>query len=86
MPLEHGVLLSFRLVNWQQGMGLGPRLIDPGGFVGILVVSPVRLVLRAVDRYHMLLGECYDCHGVMEGEDARVLDDGKLSLQHHVLR
>ena len=48
-------------------MGLGPRNIEPGDVVCILLGAQVPFVLRAVKDGYVLLGECY-CHGIMEGE------------------
>lgn len=65
-------------------MGLGPRLTKPGDLVCVLLGSQVPFILRAVGDWDVLVGECY-CHGVMEGEAVRGLDEGKVVLQEFVL-
>ena len=75
-----------RLFVTEEGhMGLGPRLTEPGDLVCVLLGSEVPFVLRAVDDYFMLVGECY-CQDVMEGEAVRGLDEGKVVLRDFVLR
>ena len=44
-------------------MGLGPRIIEPGNVVCILLGLQVPFVLRAVNESYVLLDECY-CHGI----------------------
>ncbi len=66
-------------------MGLGPRLTKPGDLVCVLLGSRVPFILRAVDDYHVLVGECY-CHGLMEGEAVQSLNAGKLVLQDFNLK
>ena len=65
-------------------MGLGPRLTRPGDLVCVLLGSQVPFVLRQVGDCSVVVGECY-CHGVMEGEAVRGLDEGKDVLQEFVL-
>ena len=70
----------------QEGhMGLGPRDIEPGDVVCILLGSQVPFVLRAANDHYMLLGECY-CHGIMEGEAVKGLDEGIVESQDIVIR
>lgn len=66
-------------------MGLGPRNIEPGDVVCILLGAQVPFVLRAVDDGYMLLGECY-CHGIMNGESVRQVDGGEAELREFVIR
>ncbi|KAK3174418.1 hypothetical protein OEA41_001664 [Lepraria neglecta] len=66
-------------------MGLGPRDMDIGDVVCVLLGSLVPFALRAVQDHHILLGECY-CHRVMEGEAVRGLDNGEIELQDFVIR
>lgn len=67
-------------------MGLGPRLIEPGDLVCVLLGSQVPFVLRRkVDHDgYVLVGECY-CHGVMNGEAVRGLDEGEVVLRDFIL-
>lgn len=67
-------------------MGLGPRLIEPGDIVCVLLGSQVPFVLRRKvdgDGY-VLVGECY-CHGIMHGETVRGLDEGEVVLRDFVV-
>lgn len=93
-PQFMGFIASFRQATMnrrffitEEGlMGLGPRLIEPGDLVCVLLGSRVPFVLRRKvdgDRY-VLVGECY-CHGVMDGEAVRGLDEGKTVLRDFVL-
>ena len=65
-------------------MGLGPRDMKIGDVVCILLGSQVPVVLRAVHDHYVLLGECY-CHGVMEREAVRGLDEGEVELRDFVI-
>ncbi len=66
-------------------MGLGPRNTKPGDFVCVLLGSRVPFILRAVDDYHVLVGECY-CHDIMGGELVQGLNTGKVVVQGFVFR
>ena len=66
-------------------MGLGPRLVEPGDFVCVLLGSQVPFVLRAGDELYEIVGECY-CHGVMEGEAVKGPDEGEVAFQEFTLR
>ena len=66
-------------------MGLGPRGIEPGDVVCVLLGSQVPFVLRAVNDDFMLLGECY-CHGIMGGEALQGFDQGEVELRDFVIR
>ena len=65
-------------------MGLGPRNIEPGDVVCILLGAQVPFVLRAVNDHYVLLGECY-CHGIMDGEAVRQADGGESVLRDIVI-
>ena len=65
-------------------MGLGPRDMEPGDVVCILLGAQVPFVLRAVNNHYVLLGECY-CHGIMEGEALRQADGGEAVLRDLVI-
>lgn len=93
-PQFMGFIASFRqatmnrrfFVTEEGRMGLGPRLIVPGDLVCVLLGSQVPFVLRRKvdgDGY-VLVGECY-CHGVMDGETVRGLDEGEVALRDFVL-
>ena len=71
-------------VTYEGHMGLGPRLTNRGDLVCVLLGSQVPFVLRQVGDCFVLVGECY-CHGVMEGEAVRGLDEGKDVLREFVL-
>ena len=66
-------------------MGLGPRNIEPGDVVCILVGAQVPFVLRASNDGYALLGECY-CHGIMYGEAVRQADGREAVLRDLVIR
>ena len=67
-------------------MGLGPRLIEPGDLICVLLGSQVPFVLRRlVDECYVLVGKCY-CHGVMDGEAVKGLDLGEAVFRDFVLR
>ncbi|KAF7504440.1 hypothetical protein GJ744_002244 [Endocarpon pusillum] len=59
-----------RLFSTQRGfLGLGPQILESGDVVCIFPDTPVPLVLRPVDDYFLLVGECY-VDGIMDGEEA----------------
>ena len=65
-------------------MGLGPRNMEPGDVVCILLGAQVPFVLRAMNNHYALLGECY-CHGIMDGEALRQADGGEAVLRDLVI-
>ena len=66
-------------------LGLGPRLIEPGDLVCVLLGSEVPFVLRKAGDCYVLVGECY-YHGFMEGRAVEGLEEGRVVLQDFVLK
>ena len=66
-------------------MGLGPRDMEPGDVVCVLLGAQVPFVLRAVNNHYAFLGDCY-CHGIMDGEAVREVDSGEAVLRDIVIR
>jgi len=60
--------------------GLGPKLLMEGDLCCVLFGAKVPFVLRKVDNYYILVGECY-IHGIMRGEAIDMWRNGKLQVQ-----
>ena len=61
-------------------MGMGSRAIDKDDFVCVFPGCNVPFILRKIDGYYVLKGECF-VFGLMDGEAISALDDGAAELE-----
>jgi hypothetical protein len=61
-------------------MGFGPQDIEGGDTICVFLRCDVPLILRRVDEYYVLQGECFVL-GLMDGEAMDALDKGMVSLE-----
>jgi hypothetical protein len=72
-----GVLAQRRFMVTKSGyMGLVPILTEVGDVICVLFGCDTPLVLRPVNDYYILIGECY-VYGLMDGELVDCLQDGR---------
>jgi hypothetical protein len=82
--LEHAIRSassSRKLVKTSRGyIGLAPLTTRPGDLVCILLGHRLPVILRAVDKYYLFIGECY-VHGIMYGKPMELLESGTLQAK-----
>jgi hypothetical protein len=66
-------------------IGLGPALVQPGDIVVILFGGCTPFVLRPVDNYYLLIGECY-IHSQMDGAAVEGWREGDGEIEEFYLR
>jgi hypothetical protein len=65
-------------------MGLGSPQIDKGDLVSVLPGCSVPIVLRKIDQWYVLRGECF-VMGLMDGEAIDAFDEGKAVLEEFAI-
>ena len=64
---------------------LGPKTMQNGDFICVLFGSKVPFVMRRVDDYFVLVGECFIL-GLMDGEAVGWLEEGLVGVQRFEIR
>jgi hypothetical protein len=74
------------MISLQKGyMGLAPGTARVGDLIGIFLGGTVPYVLRPNDDgTYSFLGECY-VHGLMDGEDMKMLEEGEAKVEELTL-
>lgn len=74
-----------RLVTTEKGyLGLAVAANEPDDRICILVGCKTPLILRPRGKYFQVIGECY-MHGIMRGEIARNIEEGRLRMDEITL-
>jgi len=75
----------FTTQGGQIGLGLGPQASQEGDVVCVLAGSRMPMVLRPAATGFRVVGPCY-MHGIMQGEAAAMMAEGRIDQEQFVLR
>ncbi|KAK5100735.1 hypothetical protein LTR24_000881 [Lithohypha guttulata] len=75
----------FTTQGGQIGLGLGPQASQEGDVVCVLAGSRMPMVLRPAATGFRVVGPCY-VHGIMQGEAAAMIAEGRIDQEQFVLR